>query len=220
MSSSPAGALACTNCARKTIPVITGGVGICHAFVDVSAQPDLALEVIYNAKTSRPSVCNALDVVLVHRAVAEAFLPRVVAHLRAGGVRFKADPEALAIVGEAEDIAPAQDDDYDTEWMALVAVLKVVGSMDEAIEHIRAHSQDHSDLILTEDAHNAERFLNEVMSSAVFWNASTRFNDGGALGLGAEVAVSTQKLHARGPMGLEELTTYKWVVVGEGQVRR
>lgn len=205
---------------NSTIPVITGGVGICHFFVDVSAKVEQSLEIIHNAKTSRPSVCNTLDTVLVHRDIAEAFLPKVIEHMRPSGVVFKADAESLAILGQQPDIEPAGNDDFDTEWMALILGLKVVDSMDEAIEHIRTHSLDHSDGILTEDVANAERFLNEVMSSAVFWNASTRFNDGGALGLGAEVAVSTQKLHARGPMGLEELTTYKWVVIGEGQIRK
>lgn len=204
---------------NSTIPVITGGVGICHFFVDVSAKQEASLNIIHNAKTSRPSVCNTLDTLLVHRDIADEFLPKVVQHLRPAGVTFKADEAALNIVGAADDITPAGADDFDTEWMALVLGLKVVDSMDEAIDHIRAHSLDHSDGILTEDTANAERFLNEVMSSAVFWNASTRFNDGGALGLGAEVAVSTQKLHARGPMGLEELTTYKWVVIGDGQTR-
>lgn len=205
---------------NSTIPVITGGVGICHFFVDVSAKVEQSLEIIHNAKTSRPSVCNTLDTILVHRDIAESFLPKVIEHMRPSGVVFKADEDSVAILGQQPDIEPAGDDDFDTEWMALILGLKVVDSMDEAIEHIRTHSLDHSDGILTEDVANAERFLNEVMSSAVFWNASTRFNDGGALGLGAEVAVSTQKLHARGPMGLEELTTYKWVVIGEGQIRR
>lgn len=205
---------------NSTIPVITGGVGICHFFVDVSAKVEPSLNIIHNAKTSRPSVCNTLDTVLVHRDIAPTFLPKIVEHLRPAGVTFKADEASLAILGQQPDIEPAGDDDFDTEWMALILGLKVVESMDDAIDHIRAHSLDHSDGILTEDPANAERFLNEVMSSAVFWNASTRFNDGGALGLGAEVAVSTQKLHARGPMGLEELTTYKWVVIGEGQIRQ
>lgn len=205
---------------NSTIPVITGGVGICHFFVDVSAKVESSLNIIHNAKTSRPSVCNTLDTVLVHRDIADTFLPKIVEHLRPAGVTFKADEAAGAILGQQPDIEPAGDDDFDTEWMALILGLKVVESMDDAIDHIRAHSLDHSDGILTEDPANAERFLNEVMSSAVFWNASTRFNDGGALGLGAEVAVSTQKLHARGPMGLEELTTYKWVVIGEGQIRQ
>jgi len=204
---------------NSTIPVITGGVGICHFFVDVSAKPAESLNIIYNAKTSRPSVCNTLDTVLVHRDIAADFLPKIVDYLRPAGVTFKADERAMHILGSQPDIEAAGDDDFDTEWMGLILGLKVVESMDEAIDHIRAHSLDHSDGILTENVAHAEKFLNEVMSSAVFWNASTRFNDGGALGLGAEVAVSTQKLHARGPMGLEELTTYKWVIIGEGLVR-
>ncbi|NOG51125.1 MAG: glutamate-5-semialdehyde dehydrogenase [Chloroflexi bacterium] len=197
---------------NSTIPVITGGIGICHLFVDETADQDKAIAIIDNARTSRPSVCNSADTALVHRRIANTFLPKLVTALRERGVSFKADPRALQIVGDIDGVEPAGPDDFDTEWMALVLGLKVVDSLDEAVEHIRAHSLDHSDGILTRDLLNAERFVNEVNSSAVFVNASTRFNDGGALGLGAEVAVSTQKLHARGPMALEELTTYKWVV--------
>ncbi|MBK9125581.1 MAG: glutamate-5-semialdehyde dehydrogenase [Chloroflexi bacterium] len=204
---------------NSTIPVITGGIGICHLFVDETADQDKAIAIIDNARTSRPSVCNSADTALVHRRIANDFLPKLVTALRERGVSFKAEPRALQIVGDMEGVEPAGQDDFDTEWMALVLGLKVVDSLDEAVEHIRAHSLDHSDGILTRDMLNAERFVNEVNSSAVFVNASTRFNDGGALGLGAEVAVSTQKLHARGPMALEELTTYKWVVQGDGQVR-
>lgn len=204
---------------NSTIPVITGGIGICHLFVDETADQDKAIAIIDNARTSRPSVCNSADTALVHRRIANTFLPKLVTALRERGVSFKADPRALQIVGDMDGVEPAGPDDFDTEWMALVLGLKVVDSLDEAVEHIRAHSLDHSDGILTRDLLNAERFVNEVNSSAVFVNASTRFNDGGALGLGAEVAVSTQKLHARGPMGLEALTTYKWIIEGEGHVR-
>lgn len=204
---------------NSTIPVITGGIGICHLFVDETADQDKAIAIIDNARTSRPSVCNSADTALVHRRIANTFLPKLVTALRERGVSFKADPRALQIVGDIDGVEPAGPDDFDTEWMALVLGLKVVDSLDEAVEHIRAHSLDHSDGILTRDLLNAERFVNEVNSSAVFVNASTRFNDGGALGLGAEVAVSTQKLHARGPMGLEALTTYKWIIEGEGHVR-
>jgi glutamate-5-semialdehyde dehydrogenase len=204
---------------NSTIPVITGGIGICHLFVDATADQAQAIEIIANAKISRPSVCNTVDTALVHKSVAAEFLPKLVAALREKGVSFRADARALALTGQADDIQPAGPEDFDTEWMALILGLKVVDTLDEVIEHIRTHSLDHSDGILTRDMANAERFINEVHSSAVFVNASTRFNDGGALGLGAEVAVSTQKLHARGPMGLEELTTYKWVVLGDGQVR-
>lgn len=205
---------------NSTIPVITGGLGIVHIFVDESARPDDALAIIHNAKTQRPSVCNALDTLLVHQRLAADFLPRVVTRLAASGVRFKAEPRALALLGGLDaPIEPAGADDFDTEWLSLTLGLKVVDGLDDAIAHIRAHSTFHSEAILTQDADHAARFLNEVDAAAVFWNASTRFNDGGEFGLGAEVAVSTQKLHARGPMGLEELTTYKWVVVGDGQVR-
>lgn len=204
---------------NSTIPVIIGGIGICHLYVDVSAKQDEALEVIANAKTHRPSVCNSLDTVLVNEAVAAEILPRVVQRLGSMGVSFRAEPQAQGIVGAMPNVYQAGEEDFDTEWMSLVLGLKVVRDLDEAIEHINAHSMGHSDGILTQDMDNAARFLNEVDSSAVFLNASTRFNDGGALGLGAEVAVSTQKLHARGPMALEELTTYKWVVIGEGHIR-
>lgn len=210
---------------NSTIPVITGGVGICHVFVDESADLEMALPIIHNAKTSRPSVCNSLDTVLVHQSIAADVLPRVVEYLAPAGVTFRADPRAKIILdgadlnGAASSISPAGDADFDTEWMSLVLGLKVVDTLDEAVEHIQTHSLNHSDSIITRNMENAERFINEVDSSAVFVNTSTRFNDGSALGLGAEVAVSTQKLHARGPMALEELTTYKWVIVGEGQIR-
>ncbi|MFN8372194.1 MAG: glutamate-5-semialdehyde dehydrogenase [Anaerolineae bacterium] len=210
---------------NSTIPVITGGIGICHVFIDESADLDKALPIIDNGRTQRPSVCNSLDTVLVHHRVAAHILPRIVQHLAPKGVTFRAEPRAKAILdavtlnGVRETIQDAGPDDFDTEWMALILGLKVVDSLDEAIDHIQQHSMNHSDSILTQNMDNAARFINEVDSSAVMLNASTRFNDGGQLGLGAEVAVSTQKLHARGPMALEELTTYKWVVVGDGHIR-
>ena len=204
---------------HSQIPVITGGLGICHLYVEPSANLDAALPVIFNAKTQRPSVCNSLDTLLVHEAVAADFLPRVVEHLRPAGVTFRAEPSALAHTGSLDGVQAAGAEDFDTEWMALVLGLKVVASLDEAIAHIHAHSTEHSDGILTEDPAQAARFVQEVDSAGVFVNASTRFNDGGALGLGAEIAVSTQKLHVRGPMALEELTTYKWVVEGDYHVR-
>jgi glutamate-5-semialdehyde dehydrogenase len=216
---------------QATVPVMTGGLGICHLFVDATADQARAVEIIHNAKTQRPSVCNALDTVLLHRAVAAEFLPKMAARLAGDGVELRADPTALLILeralarsetGQSEKwrVAPAGPDDFDQEWMRLVLGVKVVSGLDEAMDHIAAHSTSHSDGILTESYANAMRFVNEVDSAAVFVNASTRFNDGGQLGLGAEVAVSTQKLHARGPMGLQELTTYKWVVFGDGQVRQ
>ncbi len=205
---------------NSRIPVMVGGIGICHLFVDESADLDAALKIIHNAKTQRPSVCNALDTVLVHRSVAPQFLGRVVEYLAPDGVTFRAHESAQPFVStDGGPVLPAGPDDFDTEWMSLVLGLKVVDTLDEAMEHIAAHSQNHSDGILTRNQANAARFVSEVDSSAVLVNASTRFNDGGQLGLGAEVAVSTQKLHARGPMGLRELTTYKWVVIGEGHVR-
>jgi glutamate-5-semialdehyde dehydrogenase len=201
------------------IPVITGGIGICHLFVDNTADLDAALNIIFNAKTQRPSVCNALDTALVHRAVVAEFLPRVVDHLGAAGVTFRADALAQSFLAADPRVSPAGPQDFDTEWLSLVLGLKVVENLDEAIDHIAAHSTAHSDGILTRNDVHAQRFIAEVDSAAVYVNASTRFTDGSQFGLGAEVAISTQRLHARGPMGLRELTTYKWVVVGNGHVR-
>jgi glutamate-5-semialdehyde dehydrogenase len=206
---------------NSRIPVITGGIGICHVFVDESVDLERALPVIHNAKTQRPSVCNALDTVLVHRAVAADALPRIVQRLAPAGVQFRADASAVPFLIQGESgtlpnsVRPAGPDDFDTEWMSLVLGLKVVEGIEEAIEHTNAHSMGHSDSILTGNEANAARWLNEVDSSAVYVNASTRFTDGGQFGLGAEVAISTQRLHARGPMGLRELTTYKWVAQGD-----
>lgn len=200
---------------NSTIPVITGGIGICHLFVDESADVPGALEVIYNAKTQRPSVCNALDTVLVHEKIAETFVPQVIQRL--SGVRFKLD-ESLAQFANG-DAELAQEGDWDTEWLDLILGIKVVKNLDEAVQHIETHSTAHSDGILTQNMRNAEKFLNEVDSAAVYVNASTRFTDGSALGLGAEIAISTQKLHARGPMALTELTTYKWIIEGDNHVR-
>jgi glutamate-5-semialdehyde dehydrogenase len=204
---------------NSTIPVITGGLGVCHVYVDDTANLDNSLNVVFNAKTQRPSVCNSLDTLLVHQAVAGEFLPRVVERLVQAGVTFRAEPRALEIVAGQPGVQPAGVEDFDTEWMALILGLKVVDGLDEALDHVRKHSTQHSDAIMTETSAHADRFVEEVDSAAVFVNTSTRFNDGGALGLGAEIAVSTQKLHARGPMALEDLTTYKWVVIGTGQVR-
>jgi glutamate-5-semialdehyde dehydrogenase len=213
---------------NSRIPVITGGIGICHIFVDDSADLDRALSVIHNAKTQRPSVCNALDTLLVHHSIAAQFLPRVVKHLAPAGVTFRADESAIRCF-EVQDsnnvrtlpgvVLPAGPNDFDTEWMSLVLGLKVVRGLEEAITHTNAHSMGHSDSILTEDKAHAARWIQEVDSAAVYVNASTRFTDGGQFGLGAEVAISTQRLHARGPMGLRELTTYKWVATGAYHVR-
>jgi glutamate-5-semialdehyde dehydrogenase len=205
---------------QATIPVITGGVGICHLYVDVSADQDRSLDVIENGRVQRPSVCNSLDTVLVNRAIAAEFLPRLAKRMGEKKVELRATPDALPLVmNQGATVQEAGPDDFDTEWMTLILGVKIVDTLDEAIEHIQEHSMDHSDGILSNDLANITHFVNAINSSAVFVNASTRFNDGGQFGLGAEVAVSTQKLHARGPMGLEELTTYKWIAVGDMHVR-
>ena len=207
---------------ESTIPVITGGIGICHVYVDESADLEQAVEIVENAKVQRPSVCNALDTVLVHESVAAAFLPQMAARLAQSHVELRAEGEAFSVLsqnGHGATVLPAGPEDFDQEWLGLTLGIRIVDGVDSAITHIHEHSTEHSDSILTRDWQNANRFVNELTSSAVFVNASTRFNDGGQFGLGAEVAVSTQKLHARGPMGLEELTSYKWVVFGDGHVR-
>ncbi len=204
---------------NSRIPVITGGIGICHLFVDESADLDKSIEVIRNAKIQRPSVCNALDTALVHRSVAADLLPRLVKRLSADGVTFRADVAAFGLLNGKDSVKPAGPQDFDTEWLSLVLGLKVVNDLDEAIAHITQHSTAHSDGILTNDQANATRFLEMVDSAAVYVNASTRFTDGSQMGLGAEIAISTQRMHARGPMGLRELTTFKWVVQGDYHVR-
>jgi len=206
---------------NSTIPVITGGIGICHLFADESADLSGAVEVIYNAKVQRPSVCNALDTLLVHQAVANEFLPKVVDRLASAGVNFRVDQAAKKILKDytEELVQPIGPDDFDTEWLSLVLGIKVVDSIESAIEHISKHSTQHSDGILTRNDDNAQHFISVVDSAAVYVNASTRFTDGSQLGLGAEVAISTQRLHARGPMALRELTTYKWVIQGDNHIR-
>ena len=206
---------------KSTIPVITGGMGVCHIFVDDSADLDRAEDIVENAKTQRPSVCNALDTLLVHRNVAGAFLPPLAKRLQARGVSFRADPEALRILEAVGGLAceAAGPDDFDQEWLSLTLGVRIVEDVETAIEHIQRHGTAHTDSILTNDWERANVFIDRIDSAAVFVNASTRFSDGGQFGLGAEVAVSTQKLHARGPMGLEELTSYKWIGVGKGHIR-
>ncbi|MGR5228315.1 glutamate-5-semialdehyde dehydrogenase [Photobacterium damselae] len=201
---------------NSTIPVIIGGFGISHMFVDASADLTRSLDVVENAKVQRPSACNALDTLLVHEKIAEAFLPRLVERMNAGKVTLVADEAAFALLeGKASSLRLAQDGDFDTEWLSYTLGIKVVADVNEAILHMREHNASHSDSILTNDLMAAERFVNAAGSAAVYVNASTRFTDGAQFGLGAEVAVSTQKLHARGPMGLEELTSYKWVGVAD-----
>ncbi len=219
----PRGSASLHNFCRENslIPVITGGIGVCHLFVDETADPEKSIQVIQNAKTQRPTVCNALDTVLVHRKIAGKFLPDLIETLSAKNVTFKADEKSYSLLKERfpEFVSQAQEGDFDTEWLSLVLGIKIVQNYEEAVQHIDLHSTFHSDGILTNDPENAARFLNEVDSAAVYVNASTRFTDGGEFGLGAEVAISTQRLHARGPMGLQELTTYKWVVQGDYHVR-
>ena len=194
---------------NSTIPVIIGGFGISHIFVDQSADLEKSLAVVENAKAQRPSACNALDTLLVHQAVADAFLPMLAARLK-DKVELVAEPKAKAKLAGV-DVRDATEGDFDTEWLSYTLGVKVVTDIAEAIDHMRVHNASHSDAIMTNSLENAERFINSVDSAAVYVNASTRFTDGAQFGLGAEVAVSTQKLHARGPMGLEELTSYKWV---------
>lgn len=204
---------------ESTIPVITGGIGICHLYVDKTADLAAAIPVIHNAKVQRPSVCNALDTLLVNRAIAEQFIPQVVRRLAEDGVTFRVDEAASHILDGQPYVQPATDDDWHTEWLSLILGIRVVDDLTSAIDHIQTHSTFHSDGVLTTDPDTMTRFLNEVDSAAVYINASTRFTDGAQLGLGAEIAVSTQKLHARGPMGLEELTTYKWIIIGDNHIR-
>ncbi len=207
---------------RAKVPCVQTGTGVCHIFVDESADLDMALDVIENAKCSRPSVCNAEEVLLVHRAVAAEFLPRLRERLTAARaakglpeVELRLDPAAAAVIPGT----PASSTDFDTEFLDYILAVAVVDDVDAAIAHIAAHSTGHSEAILTRSAENAERFAALVDSAAVYVNASTRFTDGGEFGLGCEMGISTQKLHARGPMGLEELCSYKYVVRGTGQVR-
>ena len=226
----PRGGAALHDYCRKnsSIPVITGGIGICHLYVDETANLEAALPVIRNAKIQRPSVCNSLDTALIHRSIAAEFLPRLVETLAADGVTFRADGSAVPYLVTKKDgieqlpgsVSLAGKSDFDTEWLSLILGIKVVDGLDEAIEHIHIHSTNHSDGILTQDTAHARQFIAEVDSAAVYVNASTRFTDGSQLGLGAEVAISTQRLHARGPMGLRELTTYKWVIQGDYHVRK
>ncbi len=204
-----------------SMPVVTGGIGVCHTYVDRSANLDKALEIVYNAKVQRPTVCNAMDTLLVHSGVAASYLPAVARELCKAGVELRCDRRALSIVGNLDGVTavPAAPEDWGTEFLSLVAAVRVVDSLDEALEHIEEHGSGHSEAIVAEDYSSAMRFLDEVDAAAVFANASTRFNDGAQFGLGAEVGISTQKYHARGPMGLRDLTSYKWIVLGTGQVR-
>lgn len=198
------------------MPVLKHDAGICHVYVDKSADISMGVNIIVNAKAQRPAVCNAAETLLVHREIASTFLPSAAEALFAEGVELRGNDEARQIVSL---IVPASLADWDTEYGEKILNVAVVADLDAALEHIRAHSSKHTEAIVTSDTRSAERFLNEVDSSAVMVNASTRFNDGGELGLGAEIGISTNKFHARGPCGLTELTTTKWLVLGHGQIR-
>ncbi|MCU1584051.1 MAG: gamma-glutamyl-phosphate reductase [Microbacteriaceae bacterium] len=202
---------------ESKVPVIETGAGVVHVFLDESADERWSIDIVENSKVQRPSVCNALETLLVHEAAAERLLPPVLAKLRASGVAIHADDRARSIFA---DSVPATEEDWTTEYMSLDVSVRVVPNLDEAIDHIRRYSTHHTESIITNDLGNAERFLAEVDSAVVMVNASTRFTDGGEFGFGAEVGISTQKLHARGPMGLSELTSTKWIVRGSGQVRQ
>ncbi len=206
---------------HATMPVLAGGIGVCHTYVDRSAKLGNAAAIVYNAKVQRPTVCNALDTILVHADVAERFLKGIGPEFAKAGVEMHCDPASLQILKEIPSlkVGPATSQDWGKEFLALIAAVKVVNSLDEALEHIDRYGSGHSEAIITEDYSAAQRFLEEVDAACVYVNASTRFTDGGQFGLGAEVGISTQKFHARGPLGLKELTSYKWIIFGSGQVR-
>ena len=201
---------------NSTIPVIETGVGNCHIYVDENADIGKALPIIINAKTQRPGVCNSVEKLLIHENAAALHLPAIIAALRENGVEVRGDKRSVSLI---PDIIPATEEDWRTEYADLIIAVKIVSDIDEAMSHIREYSSNHSEAILTENYTNAQRFLNEVDSAAVYVNASTRFTDGGEFGFGAEIGISTQKLHARGPMGLRELTSTKYVIYGNGQFR-
>jgi len=204
---------------NATIPVIETGAGVCHVFVDESADIEMALPIIENAKTQRPSTCNSIETVLVHKNIASEILPELTDMLIKDKVELRYSKEALEIVGNRSNVKLAQDEDFGMEYLDMVLSLKLVDNVEEAICYINEHGTHHSDSIITKNIQNAEKFLNEVDSAAVYLNASTRFSDGGEFGFGGEIGISTQKLHARGPMGVRELTTTKYVIRGNGQIR-
>ena len=204
---------------NATIPVIETGAGVCHVFVDESADIEMALPIIENAKTQRPSTCNSIETVLVHKNIASEILPKLTDMMIKDKVELRYSKEALEIIGNRSDVKLAQDEDFGMEYLDMVLSLKLVDNVEEAICYINEHGTHHSDSIITKNIQNAEKFLNEVDSAAVYLNASTRFSDGGEFGFGGEIGISTQKLHARGPMGVRELTTTKYVIRGNGQIR-
>ncbi len=205
-----------TTVEESTVPVIETGSGNCHIYVDESADIDMAVNIIYNAKTQRIGVCNACESLVIHKNVLKDALPKIAAKLKEKDVEIRCDEEALKV---CPDLKAATDEDFYTEYLDYIISVKTVNSIDEAIEHINTHNTKHSEAIITKDYSNANKFLNEIDAAAVYVNASTRFTDGFEFGFGAEIGISTQKLHARGPMGLNELTTSKYIIYGEGQVR-
>jgi glutamate-5-semialdehyde dehydrogenase len=206
--------------ANAQVPVVAGGVGVCHTYVHQSADLDQALAIVHNAKTRRTSICNALDTVLVDRAIAPEFLPDLAARWREAGVEMRCCPRTLAILATAHGaILPATPHDFGHEFLAMRAAIKVVDDLDDAIQHIEECGSGHSEAIVTEDERAAQAFVDRIDAAAVYVNASTQFTDGAQFGLGAELGISTQKFHARGPLGLRELTSYKWVILGNGQIR-
>jgi len=206
---------------NSAVAVVAGGIGVCHTYIDKSADIEKAVAIAYNAKVQRPTVCNALDTILVHAEIAEPFLKSVAQEFAKAGVEMHCDEAALRVLKDTPslNLIPANEEDWGKEFLALIAAIKVVNSLDEAIAHIERYSSGHSEAIVTEDYSAAMRFLDEVDAACVYVNASTRFTDGGQFGLGAEVGISTQKFHARGPLGLKELTSYKWIIFGSGQIR-
>ena len=202
---------------KSTVPVIETGVGNCHVFVDKTADIEMAANIIYNAKTSRPSVCNAIETILVHREIAQKVLPVIMERLSDKNVELRGCERTRAILGDC--VIPATDEDYATEFLDYILACRVVDSLDDAIDHIAKYSTGHSECIVTSDYFSAEKFTSSVDSAAVYVNCSTRFTDGGEFGLGAEIGISTQKLHARGPMGIRQLTSSKFIIQGDGQIR-
>jgi glutamate-5-semialdehyde dehydrogenase len=206
---------------HAAMPVVAGGIGVCHTYIDKNADTAMAAAIAYNAKVQRPTVCNALDSLLVHADIAEKCLPAVAAEWAKAGVEMHCDKRAMSILkgNSSLKLRAATEEDWGKEYLALIASVKVVDSLDEALEHIERYGSGHSEAIVTKDYTSAMRFLNEVDAACVYVNASTRFTDGSQFGLGAEVGISTQKMHARGPLGVKELTSYKWIIYGDGQVR-
>jgi len=206
---------------NAVMPVVAGGIGVCHTYVDRNADIDKAVAIAFNAKVQRPTVCNALDSLLVHKDIATDYLPHIAAEFAKAGVEMHCDETSLSILKTIHNLklSPATEEDWGKEFLSLVIAIKVMASLDEALEHIERYGSGHSEAIVSEDYASAMRFLNEVDAACVYANASTRFTDGAQFGLGAELGISTQKMHARGPIGLKEITSYKWVIFGSGQVR-